>query len=337
MRQFTVTALPLLSLVLSLASVPLIGAETPAFADLPTEQFVLADGRTLIGRYNDLIEQLWIGGAGGVRIAIKTSDIVSRKPWEPGKARAGNAAHSAAGSDAKPSSGAPVIAPETLLAVKRDEVEALRSRLRGLTQNINEETKKNAYLGKSVKDMTARYKELLEILDKLGTRHLLGYEGSTTYNLRKAQSEITQCVTSLEQSDTRLANMKGKEPEVSEQLAKAEADLAQLEQQRTAPVSSVTSTTVVTSGPHTETFPAAPQPDPNERRMQQLEAQFRTLQREHAELQRSYRDLQRQQQATPTPTAPTGAPTAPNNAPSIDSPFSPSPLVVVEEKRVAAR
>ena len=313
------------TLLLSLASFPLIGADTPAFADLPTEQFVLADGRTLVGRYNDLIEQLWIGGIGGVRITIKTGDIVSRKPYVPNKS--GGPGNS---TDSKSGSGASTASPDTLLAVKRDEVEALKSRLRGLTQNITDETRKTAYYSKTVKELSARYKELLEILEKLGPRTLLGYEGTTTYSLRKAQTEISQAATSLEQSETRLATLKAKEPEVTEQLAKAEEELAQLTQKRNPAATGATAAAKAAEEGPNPTFP----PDANERRMQQLEAQFRALQREHAELQRSYRELQGQRQMAP---APAPVPTTPSSAPRLDSPFFPAPVVVVEEKRVAAR
>ena len=75
----------MIRLALLLLVTCVVAAAEPSFADLPTEEFILVDGRKLVGRYDENHGLLWLVGPANARIGLKPSDIARRRALDPGE------------------------------------------------------------------------------------------------------------------------------------------------------------------------------------------------------------------------------------------------------------
>jgi hypothetical protein len=276
---------PALLLLLAAGCAPLVAAE-PTFADLPTEEFTLVDGRRLVGRYDEAHGLLWLVGPANARLGVKPGDIARRRELAPGERPALSDAPLPSGAKGD---GAATVSPAIVLAARRDTVAGLAQRTRELDRLILEQDHRRRALEQGLTELKERYRDLRErVLADPGPD--LGLESQRSFRVRELQGEIMRNAALLRQSEDRLLLLGASRAEAFLALSRGQADLAALEL--------AIDTGVARAG-------AAPAPaeapvDPLAWRVHELEARLEALQREHDRLRRAYDEL-RNRPAVPAP------------------------------------
>lgn len=273
--------LPVL-LLLALACAGL--AAEPDFAGLPTEELTLADGRRLVGRYDETRGLLWLVGPANARIGLRPGDIARRRELAPGERPglpdAPLPARTTRGD------GAATVSPAIVLAAKRDEVAALRHRKRDLARLVGEQDRRRQHFEQVLKQLKDRYREQREQLD-WNPDPDFGIESQRSFRLRELHGDVLRCVQALRQSEERLAALTASRADAFLALSRGQAELAALERGDDA----------VAVAP---AAPPAPEPvEPALRRIRELETRLDGLQREHDRLRRAYEALRARPAAPP--------------------------------------
>ncbi len=162
-----------------------IGAE-PTFADLPTEEFILVDGRKLVGRYDEDHGLLWLVGPANARLGLRQSDIARRRELAPGERP--DLPNAPLPSGAK-GDGATTVSPAIVLVAKRDEVTELEHREHDRARLINEQDRRRLVIELGIKQLNERYRDLRAVLDRNPDPDL-GIESLRSFQVRETQGEI---------------------------------------------------------------------------------------------------------------------------------------------------
>ena len=117
----------------------LANAAEPTFTDLPTEEFILVDGRKLVGRYDEARGLLWLVGPANARLGVRPNDIARRRELAPGERPSIPNAPLPSGAKGD---GAATVSPAIVLTAKRNEVAGLQHRERDLTRLIGEQDRR---------------------------------------------------------------------------------------------------------------------------------------------------------------------------------------------------
>ena len=157
-----------------------IGAE-PTFADLPTEEFILVDGRMLAGRYDEDHGLPWLVGPANARHGLRPSDIARRRELAPGERPALPNAPLPSGAKG---AGATTVSPAIVLVAKRNEVTELEHREHDLARLINEQDHRRLAIVLGIKQLNERYRDLRAVLDRNPDPDL-GIESLRSFQVRE--------------------------------------------------------------------------------------------------------------------------------------------------------
>lgn len=275
----------LLLLALGLGFGCYVGASAaePTFADLPTEEFVLVDGRKLVGKYDEDHGLLWLIGPANARLGLRPSDIAKRRQLAPGEKPS---LPSTPLPTIARSNGPAMVSPAIMLAAKRDEVAGLAYRERDLARLVGEQEDRREHFHLALKLLNERIRALREKLLIMPDPNL-GIESLRSFQVRESFGEIMQCAKSLRNCEDRLILLRASHAEAFLALSRGQAELNALERGEDATARHAASATPV---------------DPSAWRIHELETKFEALQREHERLRREYDDLRkRQPQVSPAP------------------------------------
>ena len=273
--------LPALLLVLGFGVV--IAAE-PTFADLPTEEFILVDGRKLVGRYDEAHGLLWLVGPANARLGLRPNDIARRRELAPGEAPSIPNAPLPSGAKGD---GVTTVAPAIVLIAKKNDVAELEHRERDLTRLIGEQHSRRLAIELGIKQLNERYRDLREVLERNPDPNL-GIESLRAFQVRETQGEILRFVRLLRQCEDRLDILNASDADAYLALTRGQAALGELERGDS-----------TTLGAASTPAPMTPI-DTTAWRIRELETKLDALQREHERLRRAYEQM-RSRPAAPTP------------------------------------
>lgn len=259
-------------------------AADPTFADLPTEEFILVDGRKLVGRYDEARGLLWLVGPANARLGVRPNDIARRRELSPGEPPSLPNAPLPSGAKGD---GATPVSPALSLIAKRNEVSGLEHRERDLARLIAEQDRRRLAIELGIKQLNERYRDLREALER-NPEPNLGIESLRAFQVRETQGEIRRFVGLLRQCEDRLSILKASHADAFLALTRGQAELGALERDDSVPATAASSPAPMT--------PA----DGTAWRIRELETRLDALQRENERLRRAYEDL-RDRPAAPAP------------------------------------